>query len=584
MYKVYTSTFTGATGDLKPLDYTRMVRVWNLAPELRHIKLAKYKPGFSKCDVCEQYKTKCKKQLSEAQRQDLDDRQIKHIEEFMSEKYAYYAARAKCIAHPEQCMSVIMDAMDQRKTRVPYFTNPPKSVANEYTLKTKLFGATVHGHGTYFYWCTSQLSHDSNLTIEVLRRTLLKYESEKGKLPPTLYLQLDNGPDQKSKQFLTFLAYLVQMKVFDTIKVSYLIVGHTHEDIDQKFSRIGRYIRRTLCTIWSIPSFVEAINHSFTKKEGASPKCVEQIQWCHNTSSLTNFSDKHLARFALPEKSGDNVHYFLFKRNKKGSAVMQYKMKRCSNAMWPRKYNPGDSYISSRYGKGIVTSCDPSKDDISKEKYWNNTVKFTKPDGSSEEVIFTTRAAKCRITIFPAEDVSLPTDFPIADLAGTFAETLGDQKAGIQNILDKLNVYSEDPSVPESWEMFWQSCPKGAKVSPDNFQKFNLPKIQAEPKNTVIKKRKHSRMDDGNRLIGVVTHSKFTKKQRQLAGAKAAALQTETNGLPRVSKGQFVVVEDSQHARGAAREAGRKLGSSAMERCPLNSKSGYTERCTHTKK
>jgi hypothetical protein len=70
---------------------------------------------------------------------------------------------------------------------------------------------------------------------------------KKGKLPPTLDLQLHNDPHQKSKQFLSFLAYLVESGVFHKIKVSYLIFGHAHEDIDQYFSCISRsgYIRRT---------------------------------------------------------------------------------------------------------------------------------------------------------------------------------------------------------------------------------------------------------------------------------------------------------------------------------------------------
>ena len=66
-----------------------------------------------------------------------------------------------------------------------------------------------------FFYRTEQVDvkHDSDLSIdEVLRHVLLEYEQENGVLPPTLnlFLQLDNRSDQKSKQFLTFLAYLVE--------------------------------------------------------------------------------------------------------------------------------------------------------------------------------------------------------------------------------------------------------------------------------------------------------------------------------------------------------------------------------------
>jgi hypothetical protein len=43
---------------------------------------------------------------------------------------------------------------------------------------------------------------------------------------------------------MTFLSLLVQEGVFEKIYVSFLAVGHTHEDIDQFFSRIAVYLRK----------------------------------------------------------------------------------------------------------------------------------------------------------------------------------------------------------------------------------------------------------------------------------------------------------------------------------------------------
>jgi hypothetical protein len=211
------------------IHYNTAVNAWKNDPQASHIKLAKHKEGFSKCDVCATYDRKIQKQMTVSSREALDLEFYSHIAETRKERQQYYAAKHKAISNPHECMSVIMDSMDQRKTCVPFFSNPPKCIGADYVLKTKLTAAIIHGHGAYLFWTTDQIKHDSNLTIECLRRTLIKYEMEKGKLPPTLYLQLDNGPDQKSKQFLAFLAYLVECGVFHKIKVSYLIVGHTHE-------------------------------------------------------------------------------------------------------------------------------------------------------------------------------------------------------------------------------------------------------------------------------------------------------------------------------------------------------------------
>jgi hypothetical protein len=128
----------------------------------------------------------------------------------------------------------------------------------------------------------------------------LKYESENGTLPQLLYLQLDNGPDNKSKQSLAFLAYLVEQKIFHCIKVSYLMVGHTHENIDSYFSCISRFIKRTKRTVLTVSEFLQALLDCF-KTPGCVPKCWEQIQLVYDTTPLVELLDPYLARFALPD-------------------------------------------------------------------------------------------------------------------------------------------------------------------------------------------------------------------------------------------------------------------------------------------
>ena len=59
--------------------------------------------------------------MSNAKRDELDSKQIAHVEEFMAEKHQYYSACSKAVANPDKCLSIIMDAMDKSKTRVPFF-------------------------------------------------------------------------------------------------------------------------------------------------------------------------------------------------------------------------------------------------------------------------------------------------------------------------------------------------------------------------------------------------------------------------------------------------------------------------------
>jgi hypothetical protein len=68
------------------------------------------------------------------------------------------------------------------------------------------------------------------------------------KNPEVLYLQLDNASStNKNRFFLFFCALLVAWKLFKKVKVSFLLVGHTHEDIDQLFSRLSAALRLQDC-------------------------------------------------------------------------------------------------------------------------------------------------------------------------------------------------------------------------------------------------------------------------------------------------------------------------------------------------
>jgi hypothetical protein len=61
-----------------------------------------------------------------------------HIAETRKERAQYYKSRVKAMDAPEKYLSVIIDAMDQRKTCFPFFCNPPKNIANEHVLKLKI--------------------------------------------------------------------------------------------------------------------------------------------------------------------------------------------------------------------------------------------------------------------------------------------------------------------------------------------------------------------------------------------------------------------------------------------------------------
>ena len=155
------------------------------------------------------------------------------------------------------------------------------------------------------------------------------------------------------------------------------MVGHTHEDIEQYFSCISRYFKNTLQEVLSPEEFLSGLMTCF-KTPSCIPSCTERIECTFNTQTLSsNFVDPTFAKFDLNESTGDKVHSFMFSKNSTGHVVMQYKLKRYSIAMYPRKFDVADTFICPEMGAGIILSATPEHDEFSKKKYWNYSVRFT---------------------------------------------------------------------------------------------------------------------------------------------------------------------------------------------------------------
>ena len=86
---------------------------------------------------------------------------------------------------------------------------------------------------------------DSNQVVTSLAKVLGDVRSRKGLLPPVLRIQADNcGGENKNKYMFAYCASLVALGYFREVFLSFLIVGHTHEDIDQQFSIISSGLKQ----------------------------------------------------------------------------------------------------------------------------------------------------------------------------------------------------------------------------------------------------------------------------------------------------------------------------------------------------
>lgn len=328
----------------------------------------------------------------------------RHIERMTQERKTYWNKRKLAVEHPDQAISMIIDGADQnsygkisqhlihscfvcvclfvfhvnecgfrdncifdfqlivlnRETGMPYFVDKTKNpIAKQ---KHSLIAAKVHGHGMYCYTISTKFPKDSNVTIEVLWRTLKHLETKLGKFPPILYLQLDNsGRDNKNRWVLSYLNWLVQRKIFQEIYVSFLPVGHTHEDIDAFFGNL--YIRFRANDAPSLSAFHDQIRWAWKerRKTDADSTSTHSIHVEH-LRSVADFKswiigpDKRRVRFINELRNlrdGKILHFKikLFIRTQDGGtierAVMETrKYSTClQNGQWKerrwRTYNTG---------------------------------------------------------------------------------------------------------------------------------------------------------------------------------------------------------------------------------------------------
>ena len=162
---------------------------------------------------------------------------------------------------------------------------------------------------------------------------------------------MDNAcRDNKNKYVLTFFSLLVELGIFKKVKrgckivsickyisnyiqvkIGFLPVGHTHEDIDQLFSCVSRHLKRRnaltvpgkcpetcvdVCILFSFGSVVglaEVIKTSFTPEPTTLilDSVVDVKGWMKDVTPALH---DHL-----------KAHHFKFNRNEEGECKMFYK-------------------------------------------------------------------------------------------------------------------------------------------------------------------------------------------------------------------------------------------------------------------
>jgi len=230
--------------------------------------------GVCRCDDCERLDQLRKKSPANSLARAVFVKQKReHLAVAARQRAHFNDKKAQAIAHPSQLWTITFDGFDQSKTQLPHRSRLSKYLEN---FKRGMIGLHVVGAFSFgapvpicAYFNDATMSKDSNLSSTILfdlldkqwqrlineyldahkalpgdwsgvaaQATLLDAASKyaASKWPRQLHLTFDNaGGEAKNQYFFRTVGVLVHYGVFEAITLSTLLVGHTHDIVDQMF-------------------------------------------------------------------------------------------------------------------------------------------------------------------------------------------------------------------------------------------------------------------------------------------------------------------------------------------------------------
>ncbi|XP_068734106.1 uncharacterized protein [Montipora capricornis] len=123
----------------------------------------------------------------------------------------------------------------------------------------------------------------------------------------------DNCVKENKNQFILWLlAYLVEVGIFEKIRLNFLPVGHTHEDIDAFFGVFSKYLAQT--DVYTIEDLLRAMESCLTTIK-AFPFLLDIV---FDVKEWFSPHENELHSHTHPK-------CFKFVRNEGGSCVMFYR-------------------------------------------------------------------------------------------------------------------------------------------------------------------------------------------------------------------------------------------------------------------
>ena len=320
LYDIYLTHHKSITIQVASATFRRILR-----KEFPSLVFPKW-TRFAKCTLCETLRERADKSDFVSEKEMYETALRIHQDGFKKERMELYrliTATADNTTRAEDKRYIFMlDGMDNSKTTLPHRHIKIKAWESKKLLKTHVTGGMSYTGNplpeVYAWTWHDDFGKGVNVSAAHILRLLQQAPQP---LPPILHFQFDNCVSENKNQYLfCFLSWLIEMGTAKEIYVSYLPVGHTHDRVDQYFSRVAMWLR---------------VHNALTLTENNNPnnRCLhEALQQCYSTNPpkvfhLDECADFH--SFFTPYSAGlhnfTTKRYFKFAKNKNGKSRFWFK-------------------------------------------------------------------------------------------------------------------------------------------------------------------------------------------------------------------------------------------------------------------